>query len=277
MKLEVSLEPPDGVEPPAFLLVPIPPPNSENRLIGVESSICGGGAELQAINGFQKAMVFEVAERRDAKIIYHFRSGDECLANEFFLPVASPLNDPSTELRNYVEKITEDCCCEQDVLDTIITITAELFDYDHIDEPFYHGEDRMPLITSLTKGNCADIHGFLLSCMYSLKIKGNYLSGFYFEDGENTARGFHCWLSSQIEQRIQYWDVSQFVMQKIRQVIAGLNPIGGSRIALGVGRGLEFDIGGMPVRLKQFGHPMWIFRNGQADQNFPIAKLIQNY
>lgn len=277
MKLEVTLESPEGVEPPAFLLVPVPPPNSENRLIGIESNIYGSGVEVQAINSCQKAMAFEVADRRDAKIAYHFRTGDEDLANEFFLPVSSHLNNPSEELKNYVEKITENCCCQQDKLQKLIDITSELFDYDHIDEPFYHGEERMPLITVLTKGNCADIHGFMLSCMYSIGINGNYLSGFYFEEGESTARGFHCWLSSKIEERIQYWDVSQFVMHKVKQVKAGLNPLGGSRIALGVGRGLEFDIGGMPVCLKQFGHPVWIHRDGQVDQKFPIAKLFQNH
>lgn len=273
MQFHIRTGPILGPEKPLYLIAPVPPTTAEQSFTGLESTAGQVLAEIKADNGPQKAYLFEVPAQGVADFTYHMRPGCGCIPMEQFEPVVSPLTAPSDSLSDYARRLTADHDNPADKLRALIDFTASMFDYDHPERPFYYGQDRIPLLMELTKGNCADIHGFLLSCIYSIGLNGAYYSGFFFPDGERKVEGFHCWLASMQDEQISYWDVSQFIKHDISPVRAGLNPIGGRRIALGCGRGLVFDIDGMKVRFNHFGHPMWVYPNATASGPDALAAI----
>ncbi|MGL4727656.1 MAG: transglutaminase-like domain-containing protein [Bosea sp. (in: a-proteobacteria)] len=275
MKLNVNPGPLAQTNEARYLLVPCPPSTSWQGFVGLESSICSPVDWLQAENAAQEAWLFEAPASGEAEFVFHFsetaaqRSDDKRL----FASVASPLTQPSAELCCKVSELTSGCCDDGERLAALIAFTASLFDYDHPERPFNHGHDRIPLLGELTKGNCADIHGFLVSCLYAAGLDVSYMAGFCFSGDATMTRGYHCWLTSRIAETVQHWDVAQHVKADITPVRAGLNPLGGRRVAMSVGRGLVFTIAGQRLQLPHLGYPMWICADGAASGIGASARL----
>lgn len=260
-----------------YLLVPSPPSTPEQIFVGVESSCGCDPTVITAQNGRQQAFLLDVPASGKAELVFHFKEpGSRDVNKEQFAVVQSPLTEPSTELAAYVHELTVRHVDPAHKLNVLIDFTSCMFDYDHPERPFHYGENRIPLLTQLTKGNCADIHGFLLSCMYAAGLDGSYYSGFYFPETQNQATGFHCWLGSNAGGFPQYWDVAQHLKHDVAPVRSGLNPLGGRRIAMSTGRGLLFNIDGMDIQLSHFSYPMWIYEDGVANGFGATARILDS-
>lgn len=261
----VKAGPIPGGSRPVHLLVPIPPSTPEQTFVGLCSGIGCDPAEFAALNVPQRAWVFDVPSSGEAHFIYSFAAqADQLARDEHFVPVDGPMTRPSDELVAFVTELTKGCASGEEKLQKVLEFTASIFDYDHPERPFTYGTDRMPLLTQLTKGNCVDIHGFALTCLYICGVPAAYYAGSYFPGEATTTRGFHCWLASRLGGRVQYWDIAQHLKTGLDAVQPGLNPIGGHRVALSVGRGIGFDLNGLQVTLNHIGHPMWIYEDGTA-------------
>src|ERR1700730_10009138 len=184
----------EGCEP-LHLLVPIPPSTPEQVFVGMETDVSQRGTEIQATNAVQRAWVFDVPASGAAEFVYSFETDKcGCIRKPPFQPVVSRYTAASPELAAHVARLTAGCATENEKLRALVEFTGAIFDYDHPERPFNHGMARIPLLMKLTKGSCTDIHGFLVSSMYSLGLAGAYYAGLFFPEGSDASLGFHCWL-----------------------------------------------------------------------------------
>lgn len=276
MKLKVNPGPVSQKSDARYLLAPCPPNTSWQSFVSLESSFDSSAVRLVAENASQGAWLFDAPASGEATLVYNFKDStihEPCNA-EILAPIESPLTAPSDELTAKVREITRQSQNEAETLKALIAFTASLFDYDHPERPFNYGLDRIPMLSQLTRGNCADIHGFLLSCLYAAGIEAGYIAGFCFPRNHEVTRGYHCWLASRCGGELAYWDVAQHVKADITPVQPGLNPFGGRRVAMGIGRGLVFSISGQRIQVPHLGYPMWIYADGLASGLGATAQML---
>jgi transglutaminase superfamily protein len=276
MKVRVTTAPiPQGSEP-IHLMVPIPPSTPEQVFVGLETDISHRGTEIQATNGVQRGLVFDVPASGAAEFIYSFDADTcGCIRKQHFRPVRSRYTNPSPELAAHVARLTAGCATDQEKLHVLVDFTAAIFDYDHPERPFNHGMDRIPLLMKLTKGSCTDVHGFLMSAMYSAGLSAAYYAGLFFPEGTESSLGLHCWCATVLDDRLTYWDVAHHLKFDRAPIEPGLNPIGGRRFAFGCGRGLSFDLVEIQALLGHFAHPMWVYADGSANAFGTKGQLLE--
>lgn len=275
-KVRVKTGPiPQGSEP-VHLLVPLPPDTPEQTFVGLETSLTRSANDIEAKNGTQRALVFDVPPLGQAEFVFSFtapKPTTDC--SDHYKPVESRYTAASPELAARVAELIAGESSDAETLRALVDFTAGLFDYDHPERPFNYGMSRIPLLMKLTKGSCTDIHGFLLSMMYAAGMPAAYYAGHFFAEGTNQSPGFHCWCGTRPDGQLTYWDIAQQIKIGRVPVESGLNPVGGRRVAFACGRGLIYQLGDIEATLGHFGTPTWIFADGTSNAYGAKGELFE--
>lgn len=273
----ICLDIPDTPMPqaPLGLLVPVPPDTAHQ---GLESVWLPEGAPVvrcRAVNAEQTAVFLPGQSGTGAHFKFSLVAGTGASPSPHLIPIDSRYSRPSTELRDAIRDLIKDSDDEQAALERIVDFTQSLFDYDHPQARFCDGKDEVPLLTTLTKGSCTDINTFLLSSLYAAGIPGSYYAGYFFDAQKpKTTSGFHCWVSTQASGLHQDWDIAHHIKNGTRQVLPGLNPVPGERVAMSYARGLRFEVEGCEVEFTHFAYPYWIFADGSYEPANAVATLF---
>jgi hypothetical protein len=273
-RIQVAVpEVPSGLNP-LGLLVPIPPDTLHQSL---ESLVCPDHLSPHrccAEDSTQTALF--LAGRSGANVTFEFRFGPSRgePPPSHFLPAVNRYIQPSSELIEGLNQLTEGASGEREKLTRIIAFTASLFDYDHPPVKFYEGKDAIPLLRDITKGSCLDINTFLMSSLYVAGIPAAYYAGYFFEAGKSpVSRRFHCWVATLTDGEQQDWDVAHHITAGTRDVNPGLNPKAGIRFAMSRGRGLNFRLAGHDLWISHLGDPVWIEQDGGHERVEAVATL----
>lgn len=254
---------PAGREP-RFLVAPIAPDTALQRVLGMDVPE-GEAIEIQATNGTQRALAFRWRPDLEPVFTYRFDATAAGAAEDHFAPIDGPLTTPTDELAAHVRKLIADEPDAGRAIAEIADYVASVFEYDHPKNRFTDGKQAVPLLLAPTPGNCMDIHGFFLSCLYAAGLEGCYYAGYFFEGDAIEGQGMHCWLTAREGGRLQEWDIAhQLIGRPGRHVEPGFAAVPGRRFATAHGRGLRFTIDDIGFSVGHLAYPVWVFGEGDA-------------
>jgi hypothetical protein len=273
IRLDIPDTPPQPA--PLGLLVPIPPDTAHQRIESARYPDVASLKRCRALNGDQAAVFLPGLAGAGTRFEFGIRAGTGASPRTHFTPIDSRYSRPSAELKAAIEELTKSAANQQAALESIVGFTASLFDYDHPQARFCDGKDEVPLLLQLTKGSCTDINTFLLSSLYAAGIPATYYAGFFFENGKpRSTTGFHCWISSLARGEHQDWDIAHHLKKGMRDVLPGLNPTPGERVAMSYARGLRFEVADCEAEFTHFAYPMWIYPGGRYEPAQAVATLL---
>lgn len=258
----------------AGLLVPIPPHTAHQRRTSITQPVVASLRRVKALNAEQEAFFLPGLDGAGTRFAFGLEQVEGASPEAHWRPLPSRYSTPSTELAHHVVDLVKDAPTRQAAVDILVDFTASLFDYDHPKARFCDGKDEVPLLLTLTKGSCTDINTFLLSALYAVEIPATYYAGYFFEHGKpRQTSGFHCWISTLADGIHRDWDIAHHIKNGTREIMPGLNPVPGERVALSHARGLRFKVDDTEVQFTHFAYPYWIFADGTYEPACAVATL----
>lgn len=244
------------------IIHPVPPDTAHQKYIGcIQEQF---GAHISSTTG-QSAFVLDESFCEAGAIQYILETGRFSPAVSHFFE-GSPKHIPFEEA---VENLLSEANIElthnrREKLEKSMSFLASRFLYDSAyDEDF----EPPPLACDIREGNCLDINTALTSLLSRLQIPNAYYIGYFFEGTSVPAHGdWHCWVSTALNRKTQQdWDIAHHLKRRINPILPGLNPAGGSRIAMSTGRNIEFALPGKgSLRISHLGLPRWLMEDGRT-------------
>ena len=169
----------------AILIFPKPFQYWNQRFVSLDLENLDLVAEVQASNSNQNAYIAKPSNGAGISIGYGVKLEEAEVTPSVWNVESNRYTTADLELVNLARDIASDAKTEANKVRALIEYAAKMFGYDHPEEHFYDGMDKVPAVCGTTKGNCVDINTFLLSAALSLGIKGQYIAGFWFHPDKN--------------------------------------------------------------------------------------------
>jgi len=198
----------------------------------------------------------------NVQISYQIEEGDYPVAPQVWQVQDNRFTRANSDLAALARDITRNSENQKTKLFALIGYAADMFGYEHPDEHFYENCDSVPAVCGTTKGSCVDINTFLLAAARCLEIQGQYIAGYWFHPDKAETHDMHCWLVFEIAGEVLFWDLAHHLKWGVENLVPGLNPAGGRRVAMSCGRGLEFETPNGTVTISHFSEPAWIMPDG---------------
>ena len=241
----------------AGLLVPIPFDTRDQTCIGCEIEGAEIAGTVRALNSGQSCHWIREFSARDFRLVYRFEETPGTPPEWLWDLPAAPFT-ASDALAAQAREITARA---PDPVRSLVEHTIEHFDYGHPRRSFLAGQDTVPALCGLTEGSCVDIHTYLISAVRTLGVPATYLHGYYFRD-DATSPGFHCWLATRAGGETTSWDLSHALIFGRRPARPGFADYPGTRVVVGAGKDLEFDLDGLRVHCHILCHPAVVGADG---------------
>ncbi len=137
--------------------------------------------------------------------------------------------------------------------------------YDHPKERFNAGHEFVPPLTcGMTPGNCVHINTYILAALLAVPIRATYIAGYFFDTAQPIADNMHCWIATEADGKVEFWDVAHHQLYGLGAVETALNPAPGTRFAMSAGRGLVFHVDQHRIEVSHFAKPIWLFSDGTS-------------
>lgn len=176
-----------------------------------------------------------------------------------FQPRVNRYTRPAAELAAAARDIAARAGGGFAAIDALAQEAGARFTYDHPEVRFNDGHDAVPyLACGTTPGSCVDIHTYLVASLRAAGFEAAYCYGFYFHPNTpDRAPGMHCWVAVRHGGDVIAYDISHCLIAGI-PVVAGLNPMGGSRVLLGHSMGHAYETGRGRIETKLLANPIWL-------------------
>jgi hypothetical protein len=251
-----------------LLLFPKPYANPLEKCIHADFDNLIEVKEIVSKNYRQHAYLAKVGDIDKAPVItYLFKRAIAREPEPWFWQIQSNRHTTaSSELMDEVQDLCNGLSSQQDKIVKVITHAANLFSYGHNNGRFNDGFDQVPSLCGTTKGSCIDINTYLIAATRCLDIPVQYIAGYWFHPDKTETSGMHCWLVFQSDAEIMYWDLAHHLKWGVSKLQSGLNPAGGRRVPMSIGRGIQFDTPHGLIELSHFSEPLWLCENGEVEK-----------
>jgi len=273
-RVEVSLAEPAPMDG-ALLLFPRPFGHWDQIFEDMHLSGLETATEVTALNSDQKAYLGEPNNGTAPVITYTFETGETDVPASIWDVQNNHLTLPDEELADLAQDLAKDARSEAETISLLMDYAAGVFGYDHPDQHFYEGLEKVPAVCGTTKGSCVDINTFLLAAARSLNIRGQYIAGYWFHPDKVETLDMHCWLAFEPDGKLTFWDLTHHLKWGVEKLGPGLNPAGGRRVAMSCGRGLQFETPYGQVEISHFSEPVWILPSGETVEPELRAKIFE--
>ncbi|ETX02570.1 MAG: hypothetical protein ETSY1_03115 [Candidatus Entotheonella factor] len=263
--VHITLEPPPAHPGHARLLIPKPPATWHQTLLDVDVPGAEEMLDIQASNSSQQGFVVTLGEVKCVSIRYEFGPPSETVPEWLWTVVDNNYVRASNELRDLVRTITQDAETEGAKLRRLIDHTTERFTYDHPESRFNAGHELVPPLTcGITPGNCVHINTYILASLLAVPIRATYIAGYFFDAKQPIADNMHCWIATEADGAVEFWDIAHHQLYGLGVVETALNPAPGTRFAMSAGRGLVFHADQHRIEVSHFAKPIWLFADGTS-------------
>ncbi len=273
-RVEVSLAEPAPMDG-AVLLFPRPFGHWDQIFEDMDLSSLESATEVTALNSDQRAYLGQPSNGTAPAITYTFETGDTDVPASIWDVQNNHLTVPDEELADLAQDLAKDARSEAETISLLMDYVAGVFGYDHPDQHFYEGLEKVPAVCGTTKGSCVDINTFLLAAARSLSIRGQYIAGYWFHPDKVETLDMHCWLAFEPDGKLTFWDLAHHLKWGVETLGPGLNPAGGRRVAMSCGRGLQFETSYGQVEISHFSEPVWILPSGETVEPELRAKIFE--
>lgn len=218
----------------ATLIFPLPFGTSAQQVLAVPDL-----PHREARNIAQEVLVTQVPAGSRPEVSITFADGHSAIPAHVWSPTGGVHETPSAELAAHMAEVAPQGLAAPERVARIVAHVAERFTYGVREVGL--GDDRadMPALTcDIHLGTCVDTHSYAVACMRAAGIDACYVSGVWFPDGANVTSPGHCWFMVRVDGVPQHWDISHFLKFGLGPVRPVMNPAGGMRQALSVGRDL---------------------------------------
>lgn len=223
----------------------------------------------------EQAAIWLSGASQGLEITYAFTDSGVAMPPNRFVSFDNRYTRASLDMHQIIENLVDNN--QAQTVQNIVTHTAGLFEYGHVDQRFNDGHDEVPVIACGTaKGSCIDINTYLISALRVADIPTVYFAGYFFpEERGGVTNDMHCWVSTWVDGAWLEWDIAHHMKLGLGpdEVRPGYNPKPGRRYALTYGRGLTFNLDGMELALSHLSEPMWVHSDGSAQKAKIIARL----
>ena len=246
-----------------WLIVPRPVTDWQSRCVATDFENIDMLREIEADNTRQRAFLVKPVANAIPRIQYKFADSNDAPDEHIWQLQDSRYTCASDDLAQQALRLTRDIPGQKLKLNALIDHTAECFGYAHTDIRFNDGKDEVPTLCGTTKGSCVDINTYLLAAARSIGLKVQYIAGYWFHPDKTSTRDMHCWLVFECEGERIFWDVAHHLKWGVEPLAPGLNPAGGRRVPMTVGRRLIFTTPNGNAEISHFGEPLWISSSGE--------------
>jgi hypothetical protein len=245
-----------------WMIMPRPFNDGEQSFVGMSADGISELHEIRALNSKQHAYLLKLDRSKKTSITYAF-SPEPCSRPDWCWQLESNrYTEASGELANVALDICKDTTSQSEAVDKLMQHASEVFGYGHADQRFNDECDQVPNICGTTKGSCVDINTYLIACSRSLGIPVQYMAGYWIHPEKNKTHDMHCWLMFKLDGVITYWDLAHHLKWGVKTLGPGLNPAGGRRVPMSMGRGLRFVTTVGEVEFSHFSEPHWLLPDG---------------
>ena len=253
------------------LLIPIPIDSPEQRFVRFVGLPTDSLRVVRASLSHQQAYYMPGPFSAPIEYGMEFEVGSGRPSADFFERFANRYTTASKKLQDAVRSLAEDCEGVDQKVAAVVEFVASKFNYGSrnmsLEEP--------QLVCDVVRGNCIDINTMLMASLYAIDVECAYVAGYYFEAGtEPTTTGMHCWVATNSDAGLRYWDIAHYLKRDLRSVEPGLNPVEGARYAVSRGRGLKFEIDDeVTIETSHLIQPRWIIEDGKSVISSVTASL----
>lgn len=259
--------------PGGWILAPRPFDHWGQRFVGFDAAGVSEMREIRAENSECRGYLLR-AERSQTRLVYHFEQGaphDPAFAAPEWVwrPQANRYTNAAPSLLDRARERVAGAPTERAALERIVEDAAELFAYDHPETKFNDGHETVPTVCGTTKGSCVDINTYILAAARAVGLTGQYIAGYWIHPQKTETRDMHCWLAFAPDGDLVFWDLAHVLkwgaaldVEIGAETGRGLNPVGGRRLAMSCGRGLEFETPVGRVAVSHFSEPVLLEAGG---------------
>lgn len=245
-----------------WLIMPRPFNDGEQRFVSMSAEGIKEIHEIPALNSEQHAYLVKLDTQCTPEISYTF-SADTCNRPDWCWQLeTNRYTDASDELAGLAKDICKDASSQAAAVEKLMHHASEIFGYGHADQRFNDDCDQVPHICGTAKGSCIDINTYLIACSRSLGIPVQYMAGYWIHPEKTKTHDMHCWLMFDLDGVITYWDLAHHLKWGVDKLGPGLNPAGGRRVPMSMGRGLRFDTLVGEIEFSHFSEPHWLLPDG---------------
>jgi transglutaminase-like putative cysteine protease len=253
------------------LLIPTPIESPEQKFVRFVGLPTAGLRVLRASLSDQQAYYMPGPFPETIEYGMEFETGSGHPPADFFERFDNRYTTASKELQDAVRSLAEGFEGIDEKVAAVVEFVASKFRYGSrnmsLEEP--------QLVCDVVRGNCIDINTMLMASLYAIDVECAYVAGYYFEAGtEPTTTGMHCWVATNSDGGLRYWDIAHYLKRDLRSVEPGLNPVDGARYAVSRGRGLRFEIDDeVTIETSHLIQPRWIIEDGKSVISSVTASL----
>lgn len=252
--------------PGATLLVPEGFDNGFYRPCSLKVDRCAQEVVLTADYCEQTAReLWPVTPNQTVTLRYDFMPSSVPMPEQVWQRQRNRYTEASASLVGDVRETVDTSLPIQEQIRQLIEKAKDLFSYGHGDGRFYDGELAVPSVCGTTRGSCVDINTYLLAAANVLEIPAQYVAGYWFHPEKNVTHDMHCWLMFRVGEETVYWDLAHHLKWGVDTLAPGLNPAGGRRVAMSVGRGLKFATSHGECAISHFSEPVWLHPDGKVE------------
>lgn len=125
------------------------------------------------------------------------------------------------------------------------------------------------------EGSCVDINTYFIASLRAAGFDAGYVGGCFFP-AEKGGRcdDMHCWVVTRDQGEVLEWDIAHHLKLGRRDIVPGLNPKPGYRVALSHSMGLTVPDLGVAC-LKLLTEPVWVDELGGTDSGDLVIRSVQ--
>lgn len=215
--------------------------------------VTGGRSSLVFETGCGQALVEVVPEAEGVTFNWAFQRSGAAYPEAMFEHRDSRYTRAAADLVGEVEVLVRGAASQDEALHRIVDHVAGMFEYGHRNDDLYEGQDEMPQLCGMTRGSCVDINAFLIAYCRAAGIEAGYVTGYFIPEEKRTSTtDMHCWVVTRTNAGVQEWDIAHHMKMGVTQILPGLNPKPGVRVAMSHSMG--WHVPALNVRdLKLFG------------------------
>jgi hypothetical protein len=248
----------------SWMILPRPYDDWFNRFDSLEIDGIEAIHEVGAGNSLQRAYLVKPSPGRIPQINFVFEKANGRPPEWFWKLQSNRFTEASGELVAQATDLASGCRSEADCVRSLVDHAAGIFGYEHPDERFYEGHERVPVLCGTAKGSCVDINTYLIASSRCLGIKVQYVAGYWFHPDKNETPDMHCWLAFHCDRETLFWDLAHHLKWGVEELAPGLNPAGGRRVPMSCGRGLRFHTPNGEIEISHFSEPLWVLPDGST-------------
>lgn len=232
----------------------------------VSLHVTGGRSQLLFEPGSGQALVEVVPEAGDVTFHWEFQRNGVDYPEAIFEHRDSRYTRAAADLIGEVEVLVRGAASKDEALRRIVDHVAGMFEYGHRNDDLYAGQDDMPQLCGMTRGSCVDINAFFIAYCRAAGIEAGYVTGYFIpEEKRTTTTDMHCWVVTRTNAGVQEWDIAHHMKMGVAQILPGLNPKPGVRVAMSHSMG--WHVPALQVRdLKLLAEPMWLLPGGKWER-----------